>query len=113
MPYVSGDLSGPHGAPRGKYGNGEWWYDTTDGFATIEGAGYISDARARGVLPGDIIFVTIWNTMPNPVTPLGATATPLTGTGSIVNVGQYRVRGITTAGAAVVTNELTQTLAAS
>ena len=105
------------GAPpvyKGVFLNGEWHYDTLDAFATIEGAGYFADAQALGMKPGDKIEVTVWTTaIPNPITGADGVATPLTGSGSIAAVGSYRVRGLTTAGAAVITNELTQTLVAA
>lgn len=98
----------------GVFCNRDWQYDTLDALATIEGAGYFANAQDIGMKPGDMVQVTIWTTaLPNPVTPADGTATPLTGSGSIAVVAFYRIRGLTAAGAAVVTNENTHTLVAA
>lgn len=98
----------------GIFANSYWWYDTLDVAATVEGAAYIADAQAKGMKPGDVIEMTVWTTaIPDPVTPADGVATPLTGSGSIAAVNRYRCRGLTAAGAAVLTNELTQTLVAA
>lgn len=105
-----------HAAPFefGAYANRLWKLETLDGLDTIEGAGYISNARSVGMKPGDAIFVTRWTTaLPSPVTPADGTATPLTGSGSIAGITIYWCRGLTAAGAAVLSDDLTTTLAAT
>ena len=42
-----------------------WTYHTADSAATIGGAGYISDAVARGMQLGDIVIVVQSATVPN------------------------------------------------
>ena len=37
-------------------------YHTTDTVATVRAANYISDAQARGVQVGDIVWVYVWDT---------------------------------------------------
>ena len=39
-----------------------WAYDTVDALATIYAIGYISDAKAKGMLKGDIVIVRRWTT---------------------------------------------------
>lgn len=54
----------------GLSGHNLWFYTTTDSAATIAGAGYISDATAKGVQTNDVIIVTQVTTLPN-TTPTG------------------------------------------
>ena len=37
-------------------------YDTVDPITTVRGAGYISDATARGMEVGDLVEVRVWTT---------------------------------------------------
>lgn len=37
-------------------------YDTTDSIATVRAANYITDAEARGMEVGDLVFVRVWQT---------------------------------------------------
>lgn len=69
MPYNSNYLSclGNNG---GLSGHNMWFYTTTDNAATIAGAGYISDATAKGVQVNDIVIVSQVTTLPN-TTPTG------------------------------------------
>lgn len=40
----------------------EWIYDTVDSLADIYAAGYISDAKKKGMLKGDLVKVRRWTT---------------------------------------------------
>jgi hypothetical protein len=40
----------------------EWLYDTLDAISTVRAANYFSDAQAKGMQPGDIVFVRVWTT---------------------------------------------------
>lgn len=37
-------------------------YDTVDATGDVDAAGYISDAKAKGMLKGDVVLVRIWTT---------------------------------------------------
>lgn len=39
-----------------------WAYDTVDATADVDTAAYISDAKEKGMLKGDIVIVRIWTT---------------------------------------------------
>jgi hypothetical protein len=41
-----------------------WYYDTVDVTTDVDGAGYISDAKKRGMQKGDLVYVRIWTTAP-------------------------------------------------
>ena len=61
MAYVPGGLSQrtptlAHGGP------GDWILQGADAVTTVRGAGYISDAEARGLKVGDIVYYTQWTT---------------------------------------------------
>lgn len=109
MPYVSKNLSRVFDGAGGPVGFGVWIYDTTDATADIDTAGYISDARLKGMEKGDVVYVRIW-TSAIPTT----TAQKMTAAGgaSVLSAfGQYVVMGISTAGAAdlAATTALTMT----
>ena len=82
-----------------------WLLDTLDATAAVDSAGYISDAKARGMEKGDLVIVRIWPsafpTNAEKITPDG-TAIDMT------SLGFHWVIGISaTTGAA----DLTDTLA--
>jgi len=116
MAYNANRLAVAAGA-FGVFANSQWHYDTLDALVTIEGtagAGYFSNAQELGMKPGDKLSVTVWTTaIPNPITPADGTTTPLTGSGSIAVVANYRIRGLNAAGAAVLTEAESQTLVSS
>lgn len=45
-------------------GGATWKYASTDAIATVQGAGYFSDAAARGMQVGDIVEVHQTNAVP-------------------------------------------------
>lgn len=61
MAYVSKHLRAKAAIP-GSIGGTEWYYDTADSIATVYAAGYFSDAKTKGMLKGDIVFVRRWTT---------------------------------------------------
>lgn len=82
----------------GAVGFREWLYDSVDITTDFDTAGYISDARARGMRKGDKITHRIWTTaVPTEDAQL------LSADGSdndLVAVGSHFVIGISAAGAA-------------
>jgi hypothetical protein len=46
----------------GKVGGAVWYYDTADATATVDTAGYFSDAKEKGMKKGDEVKVRIWTT---------------------------------------------------
>lgn len=61
MAYVPGGLSVKtdtlsHGGPR------EWILQGSDAVTTVRGANYISDAEARGMRAGDLVYYIQWTT---------------------------------------------------
>jgi hypothetical protein len=54
----------------GLSGHNLWFYTTTDNNAAIVGAGYFSDAGAKGMQANDVVVVTQVTTLPN-TTPTG------------------------------------------
>ena len=46
----------------GNVGGSLWVYDTVDATTDVDGAGYFSDAKAKGMLKGDLVLVRIWTT---------------------------------------------------
>ena len=97
----------------GKTGQKWWLYDTVDALATIYAAGYISDAAApatspKGMEKGDIVFVRRWTT----AVP-AANSEKLTAAGTaniLVSQTIHNVLGISTAGAADLTDGLAITI---
>lgn len=84
-----------------------WVYDTVDITTDVDGAGYISDGKERGMEKGDIVIVRIWTTaIP------AATSEKVTADGTandLTAVGLHWCIGISTAGAADLTNVLALT----
>jgi hypothetical protein len=79
-----------------------WVYDTVDVTTDVDGAGYISDALERGMQKGDLVYVRIWTTaIPTATSELQTAA-------NVANIltamGTHVVLGISTAGAADLTN---------
>lgn len=63
MAYTSGTLRVALEVP-GVYSFKLWIYDTTDTAATVDTAGYISDAKQRGMNKGDLILRRTWTSLP-------------------------------------------------
>lgn len=79
-----------------------WVYDTVDVTTDVDGAGYISDAKERGMEKGDLVYVRIWTTAIPAETSEKQTAA---GTANILTaMGTHVCLGISTAGAADLTN---------
>lgn len=107
MAYSSSALGMVSQCP-GPLGMKIWVYDTVDVNSTVYAAGYISDALSRGMQKGDIVYVRIWTTAA-PTTSAemvtaAATANILT------SMYTHIVLGISTAGAADLTNGVSITL---
>ena len=112
MAYIAKDLTCLLTAG-GSVGVGVYVYDTVDAVATVYAAGYISDAGAsasggRGMEKGDIVIVRRWTTAIPASTSekltAAATANILVGTTI------HMVLGISTAGAADLTDGLAITI---
>jgi DNA-directed RNA polymerase subunit E'/Rpb7 len=92
----------------GKVGFKDWLYDTADATATVDTAGYISDAKARRMEKGDRVYVRIWTT----AVP-AASSEKLTAAGTaniLISSGFHWVIGVdATTGAADLTNTLALT----
>ena len=56
MAYISANL---HLIPQAGNRLNAWIYEGTDAYATVAGAGYISDAKDRGMNVGDTVTLTI------------------------------------------------------
>lgn len=86
----------------------EWIYDTVDALATIYAAGYISDATKKGMQKGDIVKVRRWTTS------IPAARSELITAAAVANVlvscTLHMVLGISTAGAADLTDGLAITI---
>lgn len=74
-----------------------WKYDTDDAAATVDTSGYISDALARGMAKGDLVWRTTWSALP---TTNAAMLTPAATAPTISTAGWHVVMGITSGGAA-------------
>lgn len=85
-----------------------WVYDTVDVNSTVYAAGYISDGLERGMQKGDILYCRIWTTASptetSEMVTAAATANILTA------VYTHVVLGLSTAGAADLTNGVAITL---
>lgn len=81
-----------------------WLLDTVDTTATVDTAGFISNAKTLGMQKGDIVIVRIWTTA-IPAT-LAEKQTADDVANDLVSVGFHFVIGISTAGAADLTNTL-------
>jgi len=92
----------------GPLGMSVWYYDTVDTNATVYAIGYISDALKRGMQKGDVVYVRIWTTA---VPTTSAEMRTAAATANILTA-QYihLVLGISTAGAADLTNGLAITI---
>jgi len=106
MSYATSRLSGPL-VQGGSIGFRLWVLDTVDITTDVDGAGFISDGKERGMHKGDIVIVRIWTTaIP------AETSEMLTADGTandLTAVGLHWVIGISTAGAADLTNVLALT----
>lgn len=80
--------------------NALWVYDSVDALATMDTAGFITNARALGMRKGDMILVKLWSALP---TAQSDTDTAF-GTNPTVTFGIMGVKGISTAGAADLTD---------
>jgi len=70
-------------APMGQ-GPGIWSYDSTDAAATVDGAGYITNAKALGMKVGDVVLVTDTDASPRIITShLVASVNATTGVGDL------------------------------
>lgn len=106
MAYTSATLSKV--VEGGYLRTGIWLYDTVDATATIDTAGYISDASTKGMLKGDLVIGRIWTTAVPAATSELQTAA---GTANVLTaMGFYIVGGISTAGAADLFNVLAITV---
>jgi len=79
-----------------------WVYDTTDAHATVDAIGYIDDAKARGMEKGDLVYVRVWSSAIPTTTALKQTAKASATV--LSTMGTHIVDGISTAGAADLTD---------
>lgn len=91
----------------GPIGGKLWLYDTVDVTTDVDGAGYISDGKTRGMEKGDIVIVRIWTTAVPTTTAEKQTADGVAN--DLTAVGLHWCIGISTAGAADLTNVLALT----
>lgn len=85
-----------------------WVYDTVDTNSTVYAAGYISDGLERGMQKGDILYCRIWTTA---VPATSAEMVTAAATANILTaVYTHAVLGLSTAGAADLTNGVALTL---
>jgi len=101
MAYNSAHL-GMVSQTAGPLGMSTWVYDTVDTNSTVYAIGYISDALERGMQKGDLVYVRIWTTaVPTETSEMQTAA----GTANILPAMYIHiVLGISTAGAADLTN---------
>jgi len=95
MPYDTRYLAIKQHIPN-EVGGQEWWYDTTDAVTVVRAANYITDALARGMEKGDIIWVRVWSALPNTST---AKQTAVATAPTLTGIQQMLVLGVTSAGA--------------
>lgn len=101
MSYNSAALGMAYQCP-GPLGKTHWVYDTVDITTDVDGAGYFSDALERGMQKGDTIEVRIWTTA---IPTTSAEMRTAAATANILTaMGTHVVLGISTAGAADLTN---------
>lgn len=86
----------------GPIGMKMWVYDTLDAHADVDAIGYISDAKERGMEKGDLVYVRVWTTALPTTTALKQTAKASATV--LSTMGTHIVDGISTAGAADLTN---------
>jgi len=105
MAYTSGTLRVALEVP-GVYSFKLWIYDTTDAAAAVDTAGYISDAKQRGMNKGDLIIRRTWTSLPTRATGMQTAddAAPV-----ISTTGWHLVFGLDT-NAAELTDALAQTM---
>lgn len=101
MAYASAYLNCFAQAP-GPIGMKMWVYDTADAHATVDAIGYIDDAKARGMEKGDLVYVRVWTTAVPATTAEKQTAKATANI--LITMGTHVVDGISTAGAADLTN---------
>lgn len=107
MTYTPGTL-GMVSQTAGPLGMKTWVYDTVDTNSTVYAINYISDALERGMQKGDIVYVRIWTTA---VPTTSAEMITAAGTANILTATYiHLVLGISTAGAADLTNGLAITI---
>ena len=107
MSYATSKLSGPIVMSPGPISFRLWVLDTVDTTTDVDTAGFISDAKERGMHKGDLVMTRIWTTaIP------AATSEMLTADGranDLTAFGFHFVIGISTAGAADLANVLAVT----
>lgn len=81
----------------GQYGGARWKYDTTDTAATVDTAGYITNAQKLGMKKGDKVDRTTWSALPTAQSDL---ETPAATSPTITTVGTHIVLGISADGSA-------------
>jgi hypothetical protein len=97
MAYTSATLS-LQTQGGGPIGLNIWSYDTIDATGDIDQAGYITDARVKGMAKGDLVVARIWTTA---VPTSSAQLQTAAATASVLSaMGIYIVMGMSTAGAA-------------
>jgi hypothetical protein len=105
MTYATSKLHGPLHIGLGMR---FWALDTVDIVTDVDAAGFISDAKERGMYKGDFVFVRVWTTaIPT------ETSEMLTAAGVANVIADYAmmvVMGISTAGAADLSNETAITI---
>jgi hypothetical protein len=107
MAYTSASL-GMVSQTAGPLGMKTWVYDTVDTNSTVYAINYISDALTRGMQKGDIVYVRIWTTA---VPTTSAEMVTTAATANILTATYiHLVLGISTAGAADLTNGLAITI---
>jgi len=92
----------------GPVGRKFWTYDTVDGTTDVDIAGYISDAKERGMEKGDMVHVVCWTTATPTTTAEKQTAAATANV--VADASWYIVMGISTAGAADLSNETAITI---
>jgi hypothetical protein len=107
MAYNSAYLV-PFAQAAGPVGIKLWCYDTVDATGTVDAIGYISDAKEKGMEKGDMVLVRIWTTAVPAATSEKQTADGVANI--IADAGWHIVMGISTAGAADLSNETAITI---
>jgi len=79
----------------GQYGGALWKYDTADSAATVDTAGYITNADKLGMKKGDLVLRTTWSALPTAESDLvtGAGTAP-----TVSTMGWHIVMGVTSGG---------------
>ena len=92
----------------GDVGGAIYAYDTVDALASIYAAGYIDDAKAKGMRKGDIVIVRRWTTAIPVADSEVLTAAAVANV--LVSTTLHNVIGMSTAGAADLTDGLAITI---